>query len=396
MFAKFDNQQPRSAQAIPSPRGWRSVVSDWLPNGLVAPSVVAIVGLIMLGQLGCRHIGPSTIVADRLPYNEAIATSWKEQTLLNIVKLRYADAPFFVDVAQIVSGYTREQEGTTSIGLDSTGVPPASFGDRLLGVLGHRTTFSDRPTISYAPQTGSQFIRNLTTAIEPSAILFLIEQGYAADTIMELAVESINGVKNRRVTGGEVEAGDLDFQFISQTLRRAQKSGTVGMRIEQDKDKRQTVVLFFHDQEKIDPALAADTVRLRQILHLDPAQHEFHVVFGAVQHRPDEIAIVTRSIIRILSELSSHVDVPPSDIASGRAIPYVESGPEVSEPRIAVRYSCEKPECSFATVCYRGHWFWIDDCDLRSKATFSYLMVFLALSDTGPREGLPLVTIQAN
>ena len=62
--------------------------------------------LAVLCPLGCQHIGPGTIVEDRVAYDEAIATSWKEQTLLNIVKMRYFDTPFFTDVAQIVSGYS--------------------------------------------------------------------------------------------------------------------------------------------------------------------------------------------------------------------------------------------------------------------------------------------------
>ena len=67
-----------------------------------------LVGLLLpllVGASGCKHYGPPSIAADRLPYNEAIASSWKEQTLLNIVKLRYMDTPFFVDVPQITSGY---------------------------------------------------------------------------------------------------------------------------------------------------------------------------------------------------------------------------------------------------------------------------------------------------
>ena len=54
---------------------------------------------------GCSsHLGPQTITADRFDYNTAITDSWKEQTLLNIVKIRYADMPLFVEVASIVSG----------------------------------------------------------------------------------------------------------------------------------------------------------------------------------------------------------------------------------------------------------------------------------------------------
>jgi hypothetical protein len=62
--------------------------------------------LIAFGPAGCEHIGPKTILADRVPYNEAVGRTWQEQTLLNVVKLRYLDTPFFTDVTQIVSGYT--------------------------------------------------------------------------------------------------------------------------------------------------------------------------------------------------------------------------------------------------------------------------------------------------
>ena len=64
------------------------------------------IAAIALGLLltACSSIGPTTVVRDRVDYASSIANSWKEQTLLNFVKLRYADMPIFLEVAQVIAG----------------------------------------------------------------------------------------------------------------------------------------------------------------------------------------------------------------------------------------------------------------------------------------------------
>src|SRR6516162_2216614 len=54
----------------------------------------AVVGLLLAA---CSSIGPATVPHDRIDYGSSIGNSWKEQTLLNIVKLRYADMPIFLE-----------------------------------------------------------------------------------------------------------------------------------------------------------------------------------------------------------------------------------------------------------------------------------------------------------
>ena len=353
-----------------------------------------MIALAALSLSGCRHIGPSTIVADRLPYNEAIATSWKDQTLLNIVKMRYADTPFFVDVSQVTSGYSHSRSSNSNVSFSAAFAPGFNFGDRVGALLGLQASFEDRPTISYTPQTSAEFIRNLTTPISPKSVLFMIQSGYDAGLVMDLLVDSINGVNNGAFLGGQWRDPDPRFHAFLSILQSAQQSGAVGMRIDQDKTKSDVVVLFFRDKN-IAPELAADLAKGRKLLGLNPEHSEFKVVFGGVPKEDDEIAIMTRSIFRILGNLSFSVDVPACHLADGRALDVQGQG-DLGTPGFSVLSSLEKPCDSFATVHYRGYWFWVDDRDTETKRYFQFLLGFLAQSDTGAKEALPLVTIRAN
>jgi hypothetical protein len=358
---------------------------------LLAPALLA---LAPLGQSGCEHLGPRSVVADRIPYNEAVAVSWKEQTLLNIVKLRYVDTPFFVDVPQITGGYQFVGTATANGGISPPASNLASFAQQLGLTLNLQGAYQDRPTISYQPQTGSQFIRNLTTPINPGSVLFLLQSGYPADVVFNLTVDTINGVRNRSVSGGQLRPADPAFTRTVQTLRKAQVLGHVGIRVQADKDKKESVAFFIHDKG-IDPELAGELAEVRKVLGLSLDQSEFRVTFGATAANPNEIAILSRSVIRILQELSTYVDVPVEHLAGGIAPPIGEVAADAA-PLFQVLNGVEKPCDPFVAVCYEGRWFWIDKTDTRSKRTMGNLLVLLALADTGAKENLPVITIQAN
>jgi len=348
----------------------------------------------VLCPLGCKHIGPGTIVADRVAYDDAVAFSWKEQTLLNIVKLRYFDTPFFIDVAQIVSGYTLGEQVSPTVGVNQSFFPHALFGDRLVGSLSLQHAYLDRPTVSYAPQTRPDFIRNLAIPLPPTAVLYMMQAGYPVDLVFDLTLDAINGVQGRTVSGGQVRAASPEYNRVVEVLRKAQLSGNVGMRIEVGKDKKEALVMFFRDPD-IDPELAAELAEARKLLGLDPAQRDIRVVFGATRGGPNEITMATRSIYRVLILLAASVQVPDCHLAEGRAPP-LGGDLQNDRPRFTVWSGCERPKDCFTTTCYRGHWFWIDDRDSESKRTMAYLMVLLALADTGTKEAVPFLTIQTN
>ena len=61
--------------------------------------------LIALTAAACGSIGPEALPRDRIDYAGAIGDSWKQQTLLNVIRLRYGDFPIFLDVQQVIAAY---------------------------------------------------------------------------------------------------------------------------------------------------------------------------------------------------------------------------------------------------------------------------------------------------
>ena len=356
---------------------------------------VCLFALGVMVQTGCQHIGPKTIVDDRIPYNEAIAQTWKEQTLLNLVKMRYADTITFTEVSQIISGHALDRSGGLEIGAVPGIAPGLSEGDRLRALFKLNGSVSDRPTVTYTPQTGSRFLRNLAKPLSPGIILFLIEAGYPADSVLELTVESVNGIKNRSSNRKNARPADEEFLWFKDVMRRAQLARGVSMKVNIDEKKQQTTVLILRSPgPSADPQLGEDLQHVRRVLNLDPESQEFKVVGGSIQVEKNEIAIQTRPVVKVLASLSQYVKVPAKHLADGSAQAFDLSC--VTNPPMTVHCGNEAPADCFAAVPYRGCWYWIDDCDVRSKRTFIYLFMLLAQADREPNEMLPLVTIPLN
>jgi hypothetical protein len=213
------------------------------------------------------------------------------------------------------------------------------------------------------------------------------------DLIFRMLVHEINGVRNRY--GGEARAhpADPEFNSLLEKMRGIQSAGSIGMRFKKI-DKDEAAVLIFRG--KRDPATNSLTAEVRKILGLDPQANAFQVVYGSVPKDDKEIAILTRSILEVLIDLSSDIEVPAAHAEEKRVSPtYAEkaaSGEKIP-PLIRIQSSSGKPGDAFVSVPYRNSYFWIDDRDLRSKKIFSFLMFIFLLVETGEKGMAPVVTI---
>ena len=353
--------------------------------------LISVICALALSATGCyRAIGPQSVARDRHLYAASLSDSWKEQTLLNIVKMRYLDPPVFVDVGNIVASYSLVQ------GVNATGniVSNNQTPDATVGGFG---TYSNTPTITYTPLTGSKFIRGLATPFPPEAIFSSIEAGMPADVILFASVSSINGLRNQEATLQGITPADPDFHRVRALARQIQLSGAV--RIEVKKQAGEELVSFMTFRtEKVPPEIQADIVELRRLLKLNPSATEYKVRFGAVPSNDTEIAVITRSILGVMQTMAAEVGVPSEDLARGWAFPGFEHGKADSGVVRLIHIHSGKsvPADAFVSVKYENNWFWIDKGDLESKQMFSLIMMLFTMVDTGPTQNQPVLTIPAH
>jgi hypothetical protein len=355
---------------------------------------LAIAMLIIAGVAGCASIGPGTVARDRFDYITAISDSWKSQMLLNLVKLRYGDAPVFLDVASVINQYA--VEGTIGYSGNWAQNNQLPWPYNALHSWSGLGRYTDRPTITYAPLSGEKFARNLMTPIPPAAILNLLQAGYPVDIVLRLCVHSINGISSRYGGSARLREADPEFYPLVERLRSIQQTGDLGMRVRKTGDQTATLIVF---SKTTNAEIEAERAEVRKILGLDPKAAEFSVVYGSVAANDKEIAMLTRSMLEILIDLSSYIDVPAANVTERRTFPTpapeFASGKAVA-PLIRIFSSPQSPgDDAFTAVPYRKEWYWIDDKDFASKRLFSFIMFLFTLTETEGKQSAPVITIPA-
>jgi hypothetical protein len=231
------------------------------------------------------------------------------------------------------------------------------------------------------------------TPIPPGAILSFLQAGYPADIVLRLTVHTINGIHSRYGYGARMREADPEFFPLVEKLRNLQQSGQIGLRVKRIGTQTATAIVF---SKNLTPTIAADREAVRKLLGLNSETEEFDVVYGSVAANDKEIALLTRSILEILTDLSSYTDVPAVNVEQKRTFP--TPAPEIVNgapvpPPIRILSSPQKPLDAFVGVPYGQNWYWIDDKDFASKSLFSFIMFLFTLTETGDKQGAPVITV---
>ncbi len=366
--------------------------SNLIPNG-VKPLLRWFLFLMALLVSGCQsRFGPSSLLNTHPAYNQALTQSLNEQMLLNLVRLRYRDRFYFLKVNSV----TASMAFNSNLGVDSE-FDLGPSGNILSPNLG--MGYSDRPTISYQPLQGEDFLKNIMAAIPFDAILAMTQSGWSIERIFAVSIERVNNLFNAPSASGPTPntAPEFEkFKMAIQILRQLQLNNQIEIGLDQDKKPS----LMF----KKDPATQE---QVNQLLKLMDVTQDKEADYEIVRIKNDFLtqhenilSIRTRSIISILFYLSQMVQVPEPHVEAG-FVTQTRTSQGVNfdwkqtplGPYFDIQYSKEYPKNAYIAVSYRGYWFYISDTDLESKSTFLLVLQLFNLQAGQSKLSGPTLTL---
>lgn len=324
-------------------------------------------------------------------YNQAIVNSLAQQMLLNLVRLRYRDIPYFLEVGSVTASLALDTN--VGVGADIDLGVGSDFLKPNLGV-----TYSQRPTIAYAPLQGKDLLQRIFSPISIDALLAMTQSGWSIERVFGLCIERLNDLANAPGASGptpEYVPEYKRFKRLLALLRQLQLEDRILMGL--DPATRRLVI-----QITPDPSRPETLEALRELLGVRKKQttYRFEINTNVLERKEEQWDVRVRSISSVLFYLSQNIDIPQEHRSAGLVTETTTAdghrfdwGETPAGTMFRVRSSRERPAKAFLAVPYRGAWFYIADDDLQSKSSFLLLQQLFRLQAGQVIHPVPALTL---
>ena len=334
---------------------------------------LALLSLLMLtvSLSACQtRFGPQALQRTHPAYNAAIIASTNEQMLQNLVRLRYRDVAFFLEVGSVTASLSL-------VGNAGIAASVADGGDSVNPSAG--VSYSDNPTISYVPLRGEDLFKSILSPLRLESILVLTQSGWSISRVFGLCFERINNLHNAPTASGptpEIEPDYAKFKRLLGLLRSLQNRHLIEVGARRNGESTDIVVKLTTDSEED----AKKVSQVYDLLQLELGRDNFKLNTDFLEVAGSQWSVRTRSISSLLYYLSQNVETPGVHESAGLVTVTATRNGGVFDwsdtpagNLFKVRAGSKRPDDAYIATFYRGHWFWIDDADLQSKSTFMLL-----------------------
>lgn len=341
----------------------------------------------------CGYAGPRSLQASRPLYNQAIAQTNDQELLLNLVRIRYRDTPYFTSVERIASSLEMNMSlgGNASLAVTSSAAPKDTIG-RVLNLGPGSIALNEKPTIFYTPLEGEKFVRQMLTPMNADVLLLLVRSGWSIDRVLLIGVMEMNGLKNAPTASGPAPSRAPEFQDFAEAarlLRTLQRDNKLD--IGRSGDKGSIELRFTRGA-----ATGPEAMRFKELAQIAPEATSVRLEVASQPTDGTSLALTTRPVMAALHYLATGVDIPAADITAGKVRQTVkpDGSPFDWQDMLGglfhVRTAAREPDDATTRVQYRGSWFYIPDNDLEGKSTFVLLTQIIALHSAPPSTASPL------
>ncbi len=341
----------------------------------------------MTAVVGCASLGPRVVATERYQYNLAMQSAEDQQLLLNLVRLRYRDRPYFLETSSLATQFSIAPQAGLIGALGS----PAIEQDLLVsGSVG----LEAQPTVSYVPLQGEEFAKRMLRPIPAEHLVLLANSGWSIERILRLVVHRINGVVNAPTAAGptpDAAPEFEDFLRVARLLRTLQQSRG----IEFGFDAARKVPLLHVTAEG---AASSTFEELAELLGLQAQARTFEIACE-LQSPCRDFNVQMRSMTGVLNFVAQAVQVSAADQDAGLVtLTRDERGDlfdwqQVTQDLFRVEVSAEPPSAAAVSVKYRDQWFFVADSDLHSKSTLMLIGQLFSLVAVEGQSDSPLLTL---
>lgn len=330
----------------------------------------------------------------REDYNIAMQRTTNEQMLLNLVRLRYVDFPFFLDVSSITTQFSVGQKGGFVF-------PAPGFNQTNPAEITGEMNWQNTPTISYTPLEGQTFALQLFRPIDLLTIEQLIYAGWDIGRVLRLCVQSLDDLLNAPTASAPMP--DYEPQFrrfleVARILRYFQERSELEVTVEVTKQKNDYTL--GKGLEFIFPSDGMEAKQLCRLLKSCKKKGKNYIYKTLLGfNQPAETGVMPRSLMAAMYYLSLGVEIPDEHRSTGQTwdtktsegLPF--DWKEMLGDLIIIKSSKTKPSDALVAIQYRNFWFYISDRDIRSKRTFILLLQLYNLQSSAIKQGGPVLTL---
>jgi hypothetical protein len=331
---------------------------------------------------GCAAFSGSVLKETRGTLNETAAQTNAEQMLRNIVRLRYGDSPYFLEVSSVSTS------ATVSANVGASAAFPLGLDPTLAASTG--VGLSQTPSFVFQPLAGEKFAKQMLRPLDLRTLALLRAAGFGLREILLVFADAINGVPNAPAASlyapREVPEWS-SFRRVADLVERLEARGWLQLGVDAAAAAPATTGSDLVLSMSVDPAAAQspEFLEFAGLLGLDPKALTYRVAAAASGGGGRNVALRPRSILAAMRFLSKGVVVPGPDVAAGR-VPVLagEAGAAFDWNRMlggVIRIASREDAPADAHVRVRAHehWFYIDARDIASKQTFALLETAYAL-----------------